>query len=280
MIGAAVSLKTSNCRYLVLSSTALCILGLLTACGTLKNGHAWGQDATLFPGWHRVSNAAIDAVVAPETWVPVAGAAVLQVDHMDKRISHYATSHTPVFGSQDAAGYAGHLFRESSKWAYLVTSLTTPGGDTPDSWAGNKLKGLAVGAAAFVSTSGATGFVKDTAKRTRPDRSDNKSFPSYTTAASSVSTTLASRNLDSLPLDDGSRTAFRIGLFSLTAATGWARVEAAGHYPADALVGAACGHFFGVFFNNAFLGLDNPHDVALEVEPSRSGVMVRFQWSF
>ena len=279
MIGTAVRGEKPKCRYLVLCIAAPCILGLLTACGTLKNGHAWGQDATLFPGWHRVCNAALDAVVAPETWVPVVGAAALQVDHMDKRISHYATSRTPVFGSQDTAGYAGHLFRESSRWAYLVTSLSTSSGDEPDSWASAKLKGFTVGAAAFVSTSAATGFVKDTTKRTRPSRSDNKSFPSYTTADSSVSTTLASQNLDSLPLDDGSRTAYRIGLFSLTAATGWARVEAAGHFPADVLVGAACGHFFGVFFNNAFLGLNNPHDVALEVEPLRSGVMVRFKWS-
>jgi hypothetical protein len=280
MIGAALSCENPNCRYLVLFITALCITGLLAACGTLNNGHGWGQDATISPGWHRVGNAALDAAIAPETWVPVVGAAALQVDHMDKRLSHYATTHTPVFGSQDAAGYAGHFCKQASQLAYLVTMVATPSGDTPKDWSFSKLKGLTVGGAAIASTSGATGFLKNTTKRTRPNESDNKSFPSATTSRASVNATLASRNLDSLPLDDGSRTAFRVGLFTLTAATGWARVEAEGHYPSDVLVGAAIGHFFGVFFNNAFLGLNNPHDVALEVEPSRSGLMVRFNWSF
>jgi len=280
MVGAAVSCENPNCRYLVLFVTALCILGLLTACGTLNNGRGWGQDATISPGWNCVGNAALDAVIAPETWVPVVGAAVLQVDHMDKRLSHYATSNTPVFGSQDAARSAGHLCKQASQLAYVVTMVATPSGDTPEDWAISKLKGFTVGGAAIASTSGATGFLKNTTKRTRPDGSDNKSFPSATTSRASVNATLASRNLDSLPFDDGSRTAFRVGLFTLTAATGWARVEAEGHYPSDVLVGAAIGHFFAVFFNNAFLGLNNPHDIALEVEPSREGVMVRFLCSF
>ena len=181
---------TTNCRYLVLFNTVLCILGLLTACGTLKNCRGWGQDATILPGWHRVGNAALDAVIAPETWVPVVAAAALQVDHMDKRLSQYATSHTPVFGSQEAASNAGHMFRESSRWAYLTTLLITPSGDTPESWSVAKLKGFTVGAAAFVATSGATGFLKDTTKRTRPSRSDDKSFPSDTTSDSSVSSSI------------------------------------------------------------------------------------------
>jgi membrane-associated phospholipid phosphatase len=268
-----------NDRHMVLSLTAICILGLLSACGTLKNGRSWGQDSTVSPGWHHVGEAALGAILAPETWIPIAGAAVLQVDHMDKRLSNYASSHTPVFGSQDAASNAAGVFRDTSKWAYIVTGIATPSGDTPESWAIAKLKGFAVGGAAMASTSAATGFLKETTKRTRPDGSDNKSFPSETTSMSSVTATLASRNLNYLPLDDGSRTAYRIALFSLTAATGWARVEAQGHYPSDVLFGAALGHFFGVFFTNAFLGNNNPHNVVLEIEPLPSGIMVEFQWS-
>ncbi len=270
-----------NCRHLILFVSALCIFGLLSACGTMKNGRGWGQDATVFPGWYRVGKAALDAATAPETWVPIAGAAILQIDHMDKRLSDYATSNTPIFGSKDAAGYAGHVFKEASQWAYYATVVAAPSGDTLKDWSISKIKGLAVGGAAIASTSAATGFLKDTVKRTRPDRADNKSFPSSTTSRSSVNTTLASRNLDAFPFDDAGRTALRIGLFTLTAATGWARVEEGGHFPSDVLVGGAIGHFFGVFFNNAFLGLNNDQDViTLEVEPSRYGAMVRIQWPF
>ena len=76
---------------------------LTTGCGTLPNGRKWGQDATLTPGWERVRKAAFNAAVSPETWVPVACAAILQIDDMDHRISDWATDHHPIFGTQKTA---------------------------------------------------------------------------------------------------------------------------------------------------------------------------------
>jgi hypothetical protein len=199
---------------------------------------------------------------------------------MDKRISNYASSHTPVFGSQKAADNAGYLFRDSTRAAYIMTMLTTPSGDTPEEWAIAKVKGLSVGGGAIISTDLATSCLKDVSNRTRPSGSNDRSFPSSLASSTAVYASLASQNLDSLPFDDGSRTALRFGLYSLTAATGWARVEAKAHYPSDVLVGAALGHLFGRFFNNAFLGLNKPNDFALDVEASRNAVIVRFLWSF
>ena len=267
-------------RYPAFLITAFSILELLIACGTLQNGRGWGQDATLFPGWHRAGDAVVDAATAPETWVPLACALVLQVDDMDKRISNYASSHTPVFGSQKAADDAGYLFRDAMRGAYIVTMLAAPSGDKPGDWACSKVKGLAVGVAAVESTDLATSGLKDVSNRTRPSGTNNSSFPSSLTSSTSVYASLASRNLDSLPLDDGGRIALRFGLLSVTAATGWARVEAKAHFPSDVLVGAALGQFVGFFFNDAFLGLSNPNDFTFAVEPSRDGVMVRFLWAF
>jgi hypothetical protein len=273
-------MKKHSFRYPAFLITSLFIIELLTACGTLQNGRGWGQDATVFPGWHRVGDAAVQAVTAPETWVPLACALVLQVDDMDKRISNYASSHTPVFGSQKAADDAGYLFRDSMRTAYIITMLAAPSGDKPGDWACSKVKGLAVGVAAIESTDLATSGLKDVSNRTRPSGSNNRSFPSSLASSTSVYASLASRNLDSLQLDGGSRIALRFGLFSVTAATGWARVEAKAHFPSDVLAGAALGHFFGFFFNDAFLGLSNPNDFIFAVEPSRDGVVVRFLWAF
>lgn len=270
----------SRFRYSVLFITTLCILGLLPACGTLKNGRGWGQDATLFPGWHSISDAAINAATAPETWAPLAGALILQVGGMDKRLSNYASGHTPVFGSQKAADDAGYVFRDTTRAAYVITMLATPSGDTPEDWAVAKAKGLTVGLAAIESTGLATGILQNVTDRTRPNGSNNTSFPSSLASSTSIYASLASRNLGSLPLDQGSYTAFRIGLFTLSTATAWARVEAKAHFPSDALVGTSLGYFLGIFFNDTFLGLTSTNDIALDVEPSQNGLMIRFMWSF
>ena len=69
-------------RYLVVYSMIL-----LTGCGTLPNGHRWGQDTTLSPGWQRVGTAARKAALSPQVWVPAVGAGVFllgeQIAHID-----------------------------------------------------------------------------------------------------------------------------------------------------------------------------------------------------
>ena len=45
----------------------LLALAALTRCGTPPNGRGWGQDATLFPGWRQVRNAAVNAATAHST---------------------------------------------------------------------------------------------------------------------------------------------------------------------------------------------------------------------
>jgi hypothetical protein len=82
-----------------------------------------------------------------------------------------------------------------------------------------------------------------------------ESFPSGHTSSSAVHTRLASRNLQSIEMSEGARTALDIGLHALTFGTSWARIEAGWHYPADTLFSMALGNFIGSFINDAFLGL-------------------------
>jgi len=253
---------------------------LMASCGTLRNGRGWGQDATIFPGWRRLGDVAVDTMTTPVVWVPLAGALLFQVDHLDQRLSGWASKNTPLFGSNHAAHDASSFFSEPTRYAYIATMLATPSGDTPESWAIAKLKGFAVGTVAISASNTTTNYLKRTAKRVRPDASDDQSFPSLTTSNAAVNATLASHNLDSLDIDEGTRSAMKYVMFSLTAITAWSRVEAKEHYPSDVLVGAAMGYFFGTFFNNAFLGLSKNNDIAIVFGPKQDGFTVRLFWSF
>ena len=255
-------------------------VGPLAGCGTLPNGRRWGQDATLFPGWQRVGMAARNAAFSPETWAPAAAALVLQIDDWDEEISEWAVDNTPIFGSPDDAEDASDYLRDATGVTYFITALATPSGEDPKSWSVAKLKGLSAGVAAVLTTHGTTELLKKATDRTRPDGSDNESFPSGHASSASAFATLANRNLRSLSLSETNRTLLRIGFTTLAGAAGWARVEAGRHFPSDVLVGYALGHFISAFFNDAFLGLDQNEGPRLTVEPSQDGLIAGIQFVF
>ena len=75
---------------------------LLAGCGTLPNGHRWGEDVS-FGSWERIKTATLNAATDPETWVPVAGALLLSIGDLDEDLSDWAIRETPVFGSISSA---------------------------------------------------------------------------------------------------------------------------------------------------------------------------------
>jgi hypothetical protein len=249
-------------------------------CGTLSNGRRWGQDATLTPGWERIKESAVNAALSPETWGPVAGAIVLQINDMDKGISDWASDKHPVFGSGEKASNWSNYLETTSGAVYFTTVMATPSGDDASEWLTAKAKGLAIGLAASEITGGSTSLIKGLTRRTRPNGANDKSLPSGHASGTSVFITLARRNLDSIALSPGSRLFADIGIVSLAAGTCWARVEAKAHYPSDVLAGYALGHFFSAFLNDAFLGLDNRKAPQLTLEPSRKGLWVGLSWRY
>jgi hypothetical protein len=258
------------------------VFGLMICqgCGTLPSGRKWGQDAMINPGWDRVKASAVNAALSPETWGPVAGALALQVGHMDRRISDWASDNNPVFGSKDNAGKWSDYMRDASGAVYFITVLATPSGDDADDWLIDKAKGLTMGLAVFETTGGSTSLLKRIAGRTRPDGSNDYSFPSGHASSAAAFTTLARRNLETIPMSGGVMITADIGIAGLAVGTGWARVEANKHYPSDVLVGYALGHFFSAFINDAFLGLDNKKSPMITMEPSRKGMYVGLSWTF
>jgi membrane-associated phospholipid phosphatase len=256
------------------------MLALISACATPPSGRAWGEDATLSPGWRQLRVAAWNAARSPRVWAPLAVAALLQVDGWDRGIADWAREETPLFGSTGNAARWSDDLRTASIVAYHATALAAPGGGSLREWVPNKLRGYAVGAAAIVSTTGLTSGMKAAAGRERPNGADDESFPSGHTAVAAVHDRLAALNLRAMGLEPRTRRLWSAGLDAITIGTSWARIEAGWHFPSDTLVSASMGAFFAQFYDEAFLGAGDDQGPSVGVALARDGAMVRLHWQF
>src|SRR5579862_6414827 len=106
----------------------------LAGCATLPNGERWGGDVTLTPGWARARAAAVHAATDPWVWAPVAGAAALQIDGFDHRLSRWGRNRNPIFGSESNATLWSDRLRSASVGVDIATVLFTPSGDAGGEW--------------------------------------------------------------------------------------------------------------------------------------------------
>lgn len=226
----------------------------LAGCATLPGGERWGADVTIAPGWMRVRAAAIRAATSPWVWVPLGGAAVLQGGNLDHRVSRWSRTHDPVFGSEANATLWSDRLRSVSVGVDLATVLFTPSGDVGGAWLLDKTKGYLVDLAAATTAIESTSLLQHGVRRERPNGTNDHSFPSDHSAASSVYTRLATLNLQEIPMNEYTRDALDASLHALSFATAWTRVEGGWHYPSDTLAGMAVGNFCAEFFNEAFMG--------------------------
>lgn len=231
------------------------ILFLFAGCGTLKNGRSWGEDAFYPVDFKKISHAAFNAFFDLQTLIPAAGALIFAVDDFDDEVSDWATDHNPIFGSDQNAKDASDVLRNVLLAEFFVTALATPSGNDTRKWTYAKTKGLGVELAALGTTLGATGLLKATTDRDRPDESDDNSFPSGHSSASFSAATLANRNIDSIRVQKKLKRPLQVGNLILATSVAWARVEGRKHFPSDVLAGAALGHFLTAFIHGAFLNV-------------------------
>lgn len=248
-------------------------------CGTLKNGRGWGENATFTPSGKRLSDAFFSAAKHPATWSPLIGAAVLSVGNLDDELSEQLAEDTPVFGSNDDANDASDWLRDSLVASVAVSALAMPSGNESKEHLGNKAKGIVTEIAALKVTGWATSGLKDITNRERPNKANDKSFPSGHTSRAFAAAALTSKNLDSLSLGETTKTGIRIGVYSFATATAWARVEANVHYPTDVLAGAALGNFLSRFIHDAFLGLER-QDKLIQLEFMPRQALLNLHWQF
>jgi len=226
----------------------------LLHCSSTKPHHGWGEDATITPGLQRVGQAAADAALQAETWIPFGTALLIALTGADSDIQNWASQEFPIFGSQTKAIEASDNLLKASTWIYLTSVVITPSGNDPPSIILNKSKGLATGLGAIFLSQILTSELKTLSKRERSDSSNNRSFPSGHTSAVATYTMLTNRNIEYMRLNPYLEGSIKIALNTMTLATGWARIEGNKHYPSDILFGAALGNFIGAFINDAFLG--------------------------
>jgi membrane-associated phospholipid phosphatase len=261
------SLKRS---HLVILLAMIFISLSVTGCGTLNNGRGWGQDAIYPVDLKKIPCAVLNALLDSQTFVPAAGALVFGLSKWDKKVSHWATEHTPIFGSVQNA-QNDRIYSEIPLYTEVfITALATPSGDDSKDWVYSKLKGIAVEGAAELVTAGATSLLKGATGRTRPN-GGGKSFPSGEASASFSSVALCNRNLDSIELPQEVRIPLKVGNILLGTSVAWARVEAGAHYPSDVLAGAALGNFLSATVHDGFLGLPERNRFGFFISPLKRG---------
>ena len=254
----------------------LAALLALTGCATLPGGPRWGQNVTVRPGWARVRRAAVSAATDPWVWGPLAGAAVLQVDNLDHRISRWGRTHTPIFGSNANATRWSYRLRSASVGVDIAALLFAPSGPFGKTWLEDKAKGYLVNLVAATTAIESNTLISRMVRRERPNRVNDHSFPSNHTTASAVYTRLATLNLQEIPMNHGFRDALDVGLHGLTFATAWARIEGGWHYPSDTLFGMALGNFCADFFTNAFMGFNRSPRERVAFSPLPGGGLLTF----
>lgn len=256
---------------------ALSLALSLAAC-TATQGPYWGADATATPGWQRLGEAVLTAAADPFTWAPAALAAGLQIGGADDDIADWANEETPLFDSRDTADDASDWLRIGSYAIYGAAGLAAPAPE--GAWLSAKAKGFAVGGGVLLATWGATEGLKAASGRERPVGRSDDSFPSNHASLTAASVRLAREALTRTDLPPAARLGSDLGLAGLVLVTGWARVEAGAHHPADVLAGMALGNFLAAFASEAFLAPATENRLHLGVASDGDGVLLRLRLGF
>ncbi len=254
------------------------IFFILTGCGTLNNGRGWGQDTFNPVELKKIPHAAWKALIDPYTFVPAAGALAFGLSKWDKKVSHWAVEHTPIFGSTHNASDERWFFEIPLYTEAFVTALATPSGNDSKDWITSKAKGMLVEGTAELVTIGAASLLKSATGRDRPNGGSDNSFPSGEAATSFSAVTLSNRNLDSIKMPKEIRTSIKIANVLLGTTVAWARVEAGAHFPSDVLAGAALGNFLSAVVHDSFMNLPKEKTYGFSVFPLKRGAMAQMSF--
>jgi hypothetical protein len=205
--------------------------------------------ASVWPSGEQWRAASTRAVRDPRTWLPAVGAVVVAIGGWDAKVSRWATSNTPVFGSSESALRASDDLRLASH-IFMIGSGLLPGGGE-GVW-GGRLERMGWEHAGAITASLVTLAVKVAAGRSRPDGSDRLSFPSGHSSRAFAYAAATMQNFSDVQMRGELRFAGGATAELLAAGTGWARVEAGVHYPTDILIGASLGNAVSVIFCELF----------------------------
>jgi membrane-associated phospholipid phosphatase len=229
-----------------------------------------------WPGRAAWRQAALNAVKDPGTWGPASATLVVAaVPGWDGKISDWASSNTPVFGSVSNAATWSDRLRAASDLGMIATALSVHADEHP--WR-LRVKTLLVEEAGAITATSLTALLKNATDRERPDGSDRESFPSGHTSRAFAYAAASRRNLEATQLARGWQIGLTAGFETLAIGTGWARIEAQKHYPSDVLAGAALGNYVALFLHDAFLGTAGDVSATVNLDPRSPSFTVRIMF--
>lgn len=220
--------------------------------------------------------AALNAVKDPGTWAPAGAAVVVAAGHgWDGKISDWASSNTPVFGSVANASTWSDRLRAAGDLGMIATALSVHAEEHP--WR-LRAKTLLVEEAGAITSTSLTALLKNATDRERPDGSDRESFPSGHASRAFAYAAASRRNLEATQLSRGWQIGLTAGFETLAIGTGWARIEAEKHYPSDVLAGAALGNCVALFVHDAFLGTAGDVSATVNLDPHSPSFTLRIMF--
>jgi membrane-associated phospholipid phosphatase len=165
-------------------------------------------------------------------WLVPVGAAAGTLFIFDHRISDAAKADTGLRTPSNIVSNAGNVAPYAVPGALLLFGALKH--DAHASEAGR------LGAEAEVDAEVIVQVLKFASHRTRPNLSDNKSFPSGHAMSAFALAAVMSREYHDKPL-------IRFGSYGFATAVGLARVGGLNHFPSDVLVGAVLGELIGEY---------------------------------
>ena len=253
----------------IFPSKNLVILTVLTLSGC-----ATAPLSTL--SWDKTADAAKRAAMAPETWGPLAGAAVIAAADRDHAWQDSLHKHQPIFGSN--AEDASNNLKSASTALYAVTTVfAQPAESSTQEALEWKALNVATYAVSREVTDGIVNTTKEWSGRDTPNGQQDDAFPSSHAAITTLQTGMARRNLDYINMNDNWRVAAKAGLYTIDGLEALSRVEADKHYPTDVLVGMALGNFISNFAFNLLLDRPSPLGVGnLALIPTGDGALLQY----
>lgn len=259
------------------------VLLFFSSCSLLTKKGKWGKDAFWPITGARIGKAFKKNISSPHVWVPLAGAGATFWGGVDRKISHWASEKTPIFGSQkNASKRSDELDIALLYEMYTTPLLTASNADgSVKTYAFSKLKGFLVTSLASQAADQTRDALSYDFGRERPNKADHRSFPSGHSTQAGTRNTLTSKNLDHIPMSESLRTGFKAVNNTLAAGVLWGRLEAKRHYPSDVLTGYALGSFISGFIYDAVMNLDDPErPETIVVIPGRDTVSLQYTYTF
>jgi len=240
-----------------------------------------GRDSNrvFIKSFKQIGFSAKNAIMDPYTLGALTLATGIYLANKDQQISDWATSHHPVFGSEQRARTTTDLLQYSSLAIYGLTTIVknNRNGNSAITF---PIINVSSDISAIFLTVFTTELLKNNVGRLRPNHGDTRSFPSGHTSFTTINANLTSHQLNTMEMKSDTRLLCNAALATMVTATAWGRIEGKKHYPSDVLAGAALGNFIGNFVTGLYSERipDKTSTINMQISPDDYQIFVAMKF--